>query len=188
MADTSLSYADIQRVLVQSHALADAAEAHGTLSGALCAAATYHLDDWLGEILPEGRADAESAAWLRALFESTTAALGDEQMGFQLLLPTDDDGLPLRTEALGEWCRGFLYGLGSGHLRDLQALGDEADEIVRDLTAITQVGVDPGDSDDSNEAAYAELVEFVRVGVQLLFERLEPLRMPPPPADPAALH
>jgi hypothetical protein len=188
MADTSVSYADIQRVLVQSHALADAAEAHGTLSGALCAAGRYHLDDWLGEILPEGRADAESAAWLRALFEATTAALGDTQMTFQPLLPDDSDGLPLRTEALGEWCRGFLYGLGSGHVRDLQALGDEADEILRDITAITQVGVDPEDSDDSNEEAYAELVEFVRVGVQLLFERLEPLRATPVGAEPAALH
>ena len=71
MAETSLSYADIQRVLLQSHALADAAEAHGTLSGALCAADGYHLDDWLGEILPEGRADPQSAPWLRALFDST---------------------------------------------------------------------------------------------------------------------
>jgi uncharacterized protein YgfB (UPF0149 family) len=188
MSDTSVSYADIQRVLVQSHALADAAEAHGTLSGALCAAGTYHLDDWLGEILPEGRADSESAAWLRALFEATTAALTDSQMGFQLLLPEDDDALTQRTEALGEWCRGFLYGLGSGHVRDLQALGDEADEILKDITAITQVGVDPQDEDESNEEAYAELVEFVRVGVQLLFERLEPVRAPPPAEEPMALH
>ena len=151
MTETSLSYDDIQRVLVQSHALADAAEAHGTLSGALCAAGVYHLDDWLGEILPEGRADPASAAWLRALFESTTSALADSQMGFQLLLPADEDGLPSRTEALGEWCRGFLYGLGSGHVRDLQALGDEADEILKDITASAQVDVDPEDSDDSRE-------------------------------------
>jgi uncharacterized protein YgfB (UPF0149 family) len=73
-------------------------------------------------------------------------------------------------------------------VRDLQALGDEADEILRDITAITQVGVDPEDSDDSNEEAYAELVEFVRVGVQLLFERLEPLRTSPPSEEPVALH
>ena len=53
MADVSLNYADIQRVLTQSRSLADAAEAHGTLSGALCAASVYQLDDWLGEILPE---------------------------------------------------------------------------------------------------------------------------------------
>jgi uncharacterized protein YgfB (UPF0149 family) len=188
MAETSVSYADIQRVLVASHSLSDAAEAHGTLAGALCGAGTYHLEEWLGEILPDGRADAASAPWLRALFESTASALGDEQMGFQLLLPSDEDGLSQRTEALGEWCRGFLYGLGSGPVRDLQALGEEADEILRDITSITQVGIDPEDSDESNEEAYAELVEFVRIGVQLLFDRLEPVRTPPVPTEPASLH
>jgi hypothetical protein len=188
MAETSVSYADIQRVLTQSHALADAAEAHGTLSGALCAAVTYHLDDWLAEILPEGRAEPAAAAWLRALFDSTSSALGDDQMGFHPLLPDDEDALPARAEALGEWCRGFLYGLGSGPVNDLQGLGDEADEILRDFTAITQVAIDPEDSDEHNEEAYAELVEFVRVGVQLIFDRLEPVRVPPPPADGSALH
>ena len=188
MAEVSLSYADIQRALTQSHALADAAEAHGTLSGALCAASTYQLDDWLGEILPEGRAEPEAAPWLRALFESTTSALGDAQMGFQPLLPTDDDALPERTEALGEWCRGFLYGLGSGQVRDLAALGQETDEILQDFTAITQVGIDPADSEENNEEAYAELVEFVRVGVQLLFDRLEPVRVPPSRSPDVPLH
>ena len=42
-------------------------------------------------------------------------------------------------------------------------------------------------SEDSNESAYAELVEFVRVGVQLLFEELAPARRAPPDAD-APLH
>lgn len=187
-AERGLNHSDIQRVLTQSHSLADAAEAHGTLAGALCSATAYHLDDWLGEILPDGRAEPEATAWLRELFDSTTASLGGEQMDFQPLLPADDDALPARTDALGEWCRGFLYGLGSGQVRDLGALGEETDEIIRDFTAITQVGVDPDDSDENNEAAYAELVEFVRVGVQLLFDRLEPVRSPPPRGDDASLH
>lgn len=179
MADTAPDYADIQRALTQSHALADAAEAHGTLSGALCAAGTYRLDDWLGEILPEGRAAPEAAGWLRALFDSTSMTLGDTQMAFQPLLPDDEDALPQRTEALGDWCRGFLYGLGSSHVNDLDGLGDDAGEILRDFSAITQVGVDPEETEEHNEEAYAELVEFVRVGVQVIFERLEPLRAPP---------
>ncbi|RYG86951.1 YecA family protein [bacterium] len=179
MAQSVLSYADVQQALTQSHSLADAAEAHGTLSGALCAATGYHLDDWLGEILPDGRPTPEAAAWLRAVYDSTSSALGDTDLGFQPLLPTDDDALSARTEALGEWCRGFLYGLGTGPAGNLDSLGEETGEIIRDFTAITQVGVDPDDGDESNEEAYAELVEFVRVAVQMLFERLEPLRAPP---------
>ena len=47
-------YAQIQRSLAASHALADPAEAHGTLAGALCASGPYRLEDWLADILPEG--------------------------------------------------------------------------------------------------------------------------------------
>lgn len=178
MAHSVLSYADIQQALTQSRSLTDAAEAHGTLSGALCAAGGYHLDDWLGEILPDGRASPDAADSLRALYDSTSSALGDTELAFQPLLPTDDDALPARTEALGEWCRGFLYGLGTGRVGNLDSLGEETGEIIRDFTAITQVGVDPDDGDESNEEAYAELVEFVRVGVQMIFERLAPMRAP----------
>ena len=54
--------------------------------------------------------------------------------------------------------------------------------------SITRAGVDSGQSDESNESAYAELVEFVRVGVQLVFEELEPLRDPPPAPPGTPLH
>jgi uncharacterized protein YgfB (UPF0149 family) len=63
----------------------------------------------------------------------------------------------------------------------------EAGEIVRDLSAIAQVGVDSSEDDETNEAAFVEVVEFVRVGVQLLFlelanERRDTRGTPPPPA------
>ena len=70
-------------------------------------------------------------------------------------------------------------------MSDARTLPGEAGEIVRDLSEITRVGVDAEDSLESNEGAYAELVEFVRVGVQLLFEELEPLRAQPPRCDDA---
>lgn len=183
----AVSYPEFQRVLSQSNALSDAAEAHGTLSGALCAMTPYGLDDWLGEILPEGRAPAGVAERLREVFDATAESLRGRDMRFQPLLPDDEDSIADRTAALGEWCHGFLYGLGTGHLQNLDGAGDEVGEILRDLTEITHVDVDPEDTEASNEEAYAELVEFVRVGVQLLFEQLEPLREVPRPAD-APLH
>ena len=183
----SVSYPELQRVLAQTHALSDAAEAHGTLSGALCAAVPYSLEDWLAEILPDGRAPAPVTASLREVFDATLSALRDRQMTFQPLLPQDEANLAERTAALGEWCHGFLYGLGTGPLQNIDGAGDEVSEILRDLTEITHVDVDPQDSEASNEEAYAELVEFVRVGVQLLFEQLEPLRALPRPAG-APLH
>ena len=44
------------------------------------------------------------------------------------------------------------------------------------------------DGSESNEQAFAELVEFVRVGVQLLYEQLQPLREPAATANRESLH
>jgi len=179
---------ELQRVLTQSHALTDAAEAHGTLVGSLCAM-PCSLHDWLAEILPDGRADDRSAASLRAIFDATHGALGDDALSFQPLLPGDDASIGDRTSALGEWCQGFLYGLGAGAaVPEVSTLQGEAAEVLRDMTEITHVDVDPNDDMETNEAAYAELVEFVRVGVQLLYEHLQPLREPLLPRTREVLH
>jgi len=177
------SFPELQRLLTQARAVSDAPEAHGTLVGALCAAARYTSNDWFAEILPEGRVPEAIAASLRAVFDATVDALQSHEMQFQPLLPDDEDGLAERTTALGEWCQGFLYGVGTGQLRDIDSAGGEVGEILRDLTEITHIEVDPEDGEATNEEAYAELVEFVRVGVQLIFEQLESMRGVPRPAD-----
>lgn len=188
MAALNWTFDDLQRALAQSHALTDAAEAHGTLVGSLCAT-DCSLGEWLAEILPEGRADGRVADSLRAVFESTSGSLADGALGFQPLLPADDAPIGDRTEALGEWCQGFLYGLGAGvAVPDFSALQGEAAEVLRDMTEITHVDVDPQDDAESNEVAYAELVEFVRVGVQLLYDHLQPLREPLPRDPGERLH
>lgn len=170
------SYAEIQRVLADERSLTDAAEAHGTLAGALCTASSYRFEDWLQEILPDGRAQPVSSGALRSLFFVTAETLAGAEMAFEPLLPEDAQPLDERAAALSQWCVGFLYGLGSGSIPDVSKLPGEAGEVVRDFDEITRVGVGDGDSDEQNEAAYAELVEFVRVGVQLVFEELEALR------------
>jgi uncharacterized protein YgfB (UPF0149 family) len=173
------TYTEIQRVLTDERSMTDAAEAHGTLTGCLCAAIGYRFEDWLLEILPEGRAHPLATAALRQLYLDTSGALEGSEMEFDLLLPEDEEVLDTRTVALAQWCQGFLYGLGGSVIQDASGLPGEIGEIVRDLTEITRVGVDSGESEESNESAYAELVEFVRVGVQLVFEELGPLRDQP---------
>jgi uncharacterized protein len=187
MPDAALTFDDLRRALVQAHALTDAAEAHGTLVGVLCTT-DCSLDDWLGQILPDGRADPGVEAGLRSIFESTCGTLGDGSLGFTPLLPNDDAPIGDRTLALGEWCQGFLYGLGAGALPEQAALQGDAAEVIRDLTEITQVDVDPDEGEEQNELAYAELVEFVRVGVQLVHAQLTPLRELPDESPREVLH
>ena len=170
------NYAEIQCALTEEHSLADAAEAHGTLAGSLCSVSEYRFEDWLCDILPEGKARPPSAALLRGLYRSTADALFAPDMGFDLLLPEDDQSIIERAGALGLWCQGFLYGLGLGVLRDTSRMPDELSGIVEDITEIGRASVDTSQSEESNEAAYAELVEFLRVSVQVVFEELAPLR------------
>jgi len=171
-----LDYSHIQRTLAASHALADAAEAHGTLAGALCALVPYRMEDWLAEILPEGVTDMSADPALQTLYDATVASLSGRQMEFDLLIPADDTPIEERTQALTAWCSGFLYGLGSNGAADPQRLPGDLGEVVRDLTEITHADVDASDTAEANESALAELVEFVRVGVQMVFDELEPLR------------
>ena len=103
--------------------------------------------------------------------------------------PTTTAPLGVRADALSSlWCQGFLYGLGSGTTPDPGTVSIEAGEIIRDFTEITQVGVDADDENEENEVAFAEVVEFVRVGVQLLFVELAPARGEEPAPGAASIH
>jgi uncharacterized protein len=93
-------------------------------------------------------------------------------MRFAPLLPDDETGLPARVRALSAWCEGFLFGLSSGAPLNMKQCSPEMKEIVRDFTEFTHAGL--GDEEDAEveETAYAELVEYIRVGAQLIYMEL----------------
>jgi len=181
---SDIRFKDFEDTLATAGSLADAAEAHGSLCGALCSMSPYRMSDWVNEILPDGAAlTEENAAMIEKVFTATATSFGEQGMEFEPLLPDDEQPLNGRANALALWCTGFLYGLGTGHISDLEALGGDVGEIVRDFTEISRASGDEADSDESNEQAYAELVEFIRVAAQVVFEELLPLRRQVYPAQ-----
>jgi uncharacterized protein YgfB (UPF0149 family) len=133
--------------------------------------------------MPDAAGSAAAAApALGGLYADTLGALRGGGMEFDLLIPEDEAPIEERIRALSLWCNGFLYGLGTTVAADPARLSTDAGEVVRDLTEITRAGVDAADGAEENEAALAELVEFVRVGVQLVFEEAGRQRLPPPSA------
>src|SRR5438046_7663101 len=130
-------YTHIQQLLAQARSHADAAEAHGTLAGCLCGAGGYRFEDWLREILPEGRAEPAVAASLRALYAATADALLQPDMEFELLLPEDGQSIDTRTAALAQWCQGFLCGLGAGAMPDASELPGPGGARVRRCAGLT---------------------------------------------------
>jgi len=172
------TYDEFERVLKDAHALPEPSEAHGTLAGALCSSRDYGIIEWLHEILPDDSPEGEAlqSSVLQNVYDSMVRTLTGDNADFEPLLPDDDTPLTARADALSLWCQGFLYGLGSGPASDPAKVSVEAGEIIRDLTEITHVGVEADEQNEENENAFAEVVEFVRVGVQLLFVELAPAR------------
>src|ERR1043165_6443476 len=139
------TYDELQRVLRDSRALQDPAEAHGTLAGALCSSSDYGLLEWLHEILPDDSPEDQAlqSSVLQNVYDSTVRTLAGNEADFAPLLPDDESSLADRADALSHWCQGFLYGLGSGPASDPAKVSTEAAEIIHDLTAMTHVGVAP---------------------------------------------
>jgi hypothetical protein len=96
-------------------------------------------------------------------------------------LPHDNETLNARVRALASWCNGFVVGLGLGGLT-LDAKSQETEEvleIVRDFIEIGKADIDvevEGDPETSEES-FAEVAEFVRVGVQIVFEEIARARV-----------
>ncbi|HNP37327.1 MAG TPA: YecA family protein [Woeseiaceae bacterium] len=166
----------------------NAAQAHGLITSQLAVRGEVAPDGILGPIL-EGcaRNDAlrtECEAILLALYRTTRQWLTERLSAFALLLPDDSAGTDVRTMALAHWSEGFLHGLVSGPqmsepqstlLRSRLADAPIAD-IIKDMLEITRAGSMEGDNDEDEEEAYTEIVEYMRVAAQLVYEELAAFR------------
>lgn len=175
---SAMTHAQLGEVLAGLRLGVSASDLHGSLTGYLCGGACVDTRDWLAalELDSDDAVDLPRAA-LDRLHDECAAWLGDPGMRFEPLLPAADTALEVRAEALVEWCRGFLGGLGlSGELHRRE-LSDEASEILRDFDAIAGSHFEYGDSEE-DESALIELAEFIRVGVLLLHTELRTRRGP----------
>ena len=148
------------------------AEGHGMLCGRICSGRKVDVADWIEEVLgDEAEGDLERCREvLHAVSDETLAQLASPECVFRPFLPDDDQPLEWRCEELVRWCEGFLYGLGSSGVPDWSVLGDEAREVLADLSAFTRLEADG--ACPQAERDYCELVEYLRVGVLLLNEHL----------------
>jgi len=105
------------------------------------------------------------------LMDQSSRAL-DAGMQFTLLLPDDEEPIAERTGALADWARGFAVALLRGDELTVESLEGDAAEVVQDLMKISEAR--PGEDSEEDERALAELEEYMRVGVQLVFEELQP--------------
>ena len=169
---------DFEQTLAIAQGKLDAselAECHGVACGLLCRLSNARLDAFIGlldmlELLDDPASDLKVS--LDRLLNSTRAQLEDEEMGFSLWLPNDDELLEERTMALSQWCNGFLAGLGSSGDDTLKALSDDANDALKDLQQISLADVSTTVETDEDENDFAEIIEYIRVVILLIREDL----------------
>jgi len=181
----SVAYDAVAQELGTRASTVHPSEAHGCLCGALCARRRHSPREWLEEILTDV-ADAGDAGALGQLYDWSSAALDGSDLEFEPLLPEDDVALASRVEALAAWCTGFLYGFGAAAgPNDRHPLPSGVSEVLADLARIAQAGAPGPDPGEEDEGAYAELVEYLRAAVQLVYEELQPPVAAPRASRPA---
>ncbi|MGD2075713.1 MAG: UPF0149 family protein [Gammaproteobacteria bacterium] len=178
LENQSVEYDTVDEALRRAASAVQAADCHGLLCGLICAAGFADPRLWLGEVFddfnPRDAQQGEAYRLTQALSEQALARLNSPDLDFELLLP--DVGCPLRerTESLGDWCSGFLSGLGLGGLPGRAGLPEAVGEIVEDLAEIARVDFELDRPGEEEQAAFEEVVEYIRVGTLLIHEELQP--------------
>ncbi|HYW91137.1 MAG TPA: YecA family protein [Gammaproteobacteria bacterium] len=171
-------YQTLQEALVRAGAVTDAAECHGSLCGWLCGAHESDPRPWIDESLggadPRNLAAGECRELLLQLHGETRRVLEAAGTDLHLVLPPDSAPLEQRVDELGHWCQGFLHGLGVARPGSMEGLPENSREVIHDFLDVTRAALEPDGDDEEQEGAYAEIVEYIRVGVLLVYEELYP--------------
>jgi uncharacterized protein len=179
----------LEDLLFNVDAALGATESHGALCGMLCAQGATEASQWmlyvLGEHEDTTQALQQTGKKLLQIHQTSVEQMNDSSAEFELMLPDDDEPLEVRIEALGTWCQGFVYGLAVGGIKEDTELPDDSKELIKDILEISRAGyvadneaelsADEEDSED-DEVAFMEVSEYVRMGVLLIYEELQPLQ------------
>ncbi|MHB1566421.1 MAG: UPF0149 family protein [Acidiferrobacter sp.] len=160
----SLSFTSLQEHLAAAAIPISAAEAHGAITGLLCGG--LDSDETAAGVLGDPGDDPGFPGVLATAREQVRGQLEDGEFAFTPLLPPDDTPLVQRIDMLTRWCAGFIAGFSRAPPDDIASGEGEGEgaEFLADVTALADAAGTVGEAD------YAEIIEYLRVGVQILYE------------------
>lgn len=185
--DSLPSYAELSRALSHTNLKLHASQVHGLVCG-LLSGNPKTTSAW-EELVTGGKETPKAHELLQSLYDQSAKQLGEMLFEFQLLLPSDEDELPHRAEALTLWCQGFLTGLKMAEVQIVGRKPSELTEAIDDMIEIAKMNYEQVVASEEDEAAYTELVEYVRMAVILIYEELRANdNTAPPSKTPTHLH
>lgn len=172
-----MDFNDIADAFIRANLMGSPAELHGVLCGGISGGKHLSEDELVvavSEFLDVEQERVEDLGdMLPMLYQFSVGQIRSSGFEFLPLLPDDDFALNERLASLGEWCQGFLFGLGNSGLSvETELTGDIADALG-DLASISHVGsLEDEHAEEEDEVSYSELVEYVRVAVLLIYAEL----------------
>jgi len=152
-----------------------ASEIHGLICARACLGdPATKIQNWLPLITGEPLAPASNKFFiekLNQLMNDVERTLESRDYDLKLVISEEDD-IATQTESIAAWCQGFVLGLlGSGEQR-IEILPHDSREVVRDMIEISGAQSDADDDADQQTRALMEIEEYVRIGVQVVYEDL----------------
>ncbi len=177
-------HAQIDEALFTGGSAVCAAECHGVLCGILCASGSSDMQRWVRHLFEARTTDREISAGalklLHDVHQCTLSEINHETLSFTMLLPAQTETIDVRISGLADWCSGFSLGLIMGGLNDKMLVSDDVREFVEDVQYISDASFsESGDNPEQAEQSFTEIEEYVRMGVLLLNEELQPVKQKP---------
>ena len=176
-----MNYEHIDQARKKARISIDVSEYHGKISACLCCE-NMSAEDLLPEEIKADESSLSSETMelktvLVNVIAETLEKLNDTEMTFYPHLSPDSASLADRTRSLSSWCQGFIDGFGltiaQKNVPIDPASQDIIGEIIEDFSQISKLTSASVMNQDEEELAYMEVVEYVRVGVQLIFEEMQ---------------
>jgi len=174
----SVTYMGMESLLRRADCQYSAAEIDGVACGLLAVNLSADNELWLGQIFQnrdkqnvlQEDLDHELVTHLQTL----RVQMQDSNFDFSILLPEDDESLEDRADAMQEWVQGFLLGVALAGLKNFEDLPEDTKELMDDFIEISKAGEFDTSEEDESEDAYLHIVEYLRMGVLLIAEELQP--------------
>ena len=171
------TYDELDRVLSQTTLKLHPSQVHGLICGILCGNVSGAAA-WESLVTGDGKENPETHALLLSLHEASAKQLNDFLLDFQIVLPTDSEALPVRAEALTLWCQGILTGLKMAQIPIVEREPGDLTEAINDLVEIAKMNYEEVVANEEDEAAYTELVEYIRMAVIYIYQDLHEKQAP----------
>ncbi|MCP3868055.1 MAG: YecA family protein [Gammaproteobacteria bacterium] len=177
MSGIPVEHERLERRIASGNLETGGSEAHGMLCGILCGGGVDSSALWMSALF-DGVDEAdllvgECRQEMDRLYQQTREALEGPESTMEPLLPSERLPLKVRAEAVRDWSRGFLYGIGLAGISQDALQSEQTREALHDLAEITRMDLGVLGDDEDDEDALMQVSEYVWVAAMLVYHELD---------------